>query len=139
MIKLKGRIGKESGGRKIISPRSVLDAQTQAVNNPACPDSPGVDENTTDNTHIPNRIYEIDEEVGEGQCGTEVRAAVTVMVARLVIVVTEKVGVSIAAMLAMLFSQESHSQPYVAPAVGATLNIVIFYCHDYVYDYDYDS
>ena len=43
--------------------------------------------------------------------------------------------------VAMLFSQESHSQPYVAPAVGATINMVIFYGHDYDYDYDsdYDS
>ena len=48
-------------------------------------------------------------------------------------------GVSIAAMMAMLFSQESHSQPYVAPAVGATLNMVIFYGHDYDYDSDYDA
>ena len=33
---------------------------------------------------------------------------------------------------------QSHSQPYVGPAVGATINMVIFYGHDYDYDYDYD-
>ena len=33
---------------------------------------------------------------------------------------------------------QSHSQPYVAPTMGATLNMVIFYGHDYDYDYDYE-
>ena len=33
---------------------------------------------------------------------------------------------------------QSQSQPYVAPAVGSTINMVIFYGHDYDYDDDYD-